>query len=98
MWRSLKQPTSALAALFVIGMAACVDLNVVNPDDPDTGRVIRTAGDVESLVSGAYSRWIRVLCYDGPTMMMSNASGEHVAPWGNRAREPDARSRRARTR
>ena len=72
-------------------MAACVDLNVVNPDDPDTGRVIRTAGDVESLVSGAYSRWIRVLWYDGPTMMMSNASGEHVAPWANAGMEHYAR-------
>jgi hypothetical protein len=90
MWRITKQP-SALAALLVIGMVGCVDLDVVNQNDPDTDRVIRTAGDVESLVSGAYSRWVRVLWYDGPTMMMSNASGEHVAPWGNAGMEQYAR-------
>jgi hypothetical protein len=87
----MNRATSGLAALLLLGMAACVDLNVVNPNDPDRGRVIRNAGDVEALISGAYSRWVQVLWYDGPTMMMSNASGEHVAPWGNAGMEMYAR-------
>ena len=86
-----KRPIKAVAALLAIALIGCVDLNVVNPNEPDTGRVIRTPGDVEALVSGAFSRWMRVLWYNGPTMMMSNASGEHVAPWANAGMEHYAR-------
>jgi hypothetical protein len=72
-------------------MAGCVELNVVNPNDPDAARVIRAPSDVEALISGAYSRWLRVQWYDGPNMMMSNAAGEHVAPWANAGMEHYAR-------
>jgi len=91
MWPSMRKPTSALTALLVIGLAGCVDLNVVNPNAADAGRALKTPGDVEALIAGAYSRWIQVQWYDGPTMMMSNASGEHVAPWGNAGMEMYAR-------
>jgi hypothetical protein len=83
----MNKATSGLAALLLIGMAACVDLNVTNENDPDTERALRTPGDVESLVAGAYSRWLQVQWYDGFGMMMANASGEHVAPYGNAGME-----------
>jgi hypothetical protein len=91
MWRRMNKPTSALAALLLMGMAGCVDLDVVNQNDPDAGRTLRTPRDIEALIAGAYSRWVHVLWYDGPSMMMSNASGEHVAPWGNAGMEMYAR-------
>ncbi len=87
----MNRATSGLAALLLVGMVACVDLNVTNQNDPDTQRTLRTASDVEALIAGAYSRWVRVLWYDGSSMMMSNASGEHVAPWGNAGMEMYAR-------
>jgi hypothetical protein len=87
----MNRATSGLVALLLIGMAGCVDLNVTNQNDPDTERTLRTASDVEALIAGAYTRWVRVLWYDGPGMMMSNASGEHVAPWGNAGMEMYAR-------
>ncbi len=87
MWRRMPKATSGLAALLVVGMAGCVDLNVQNPNAPDASRALATAGDVESLIAGAYTRWLYALSYDGPAMMWSVASGEHVAPWANAGME-----------
>jgi hypothetical protein len=68
-----------------------VDLEVTNPNDPDAERALSTPGDVESLIAGGVQAWYGCLYYEGPTMWMSNASGEHVAPWGNAAMEMYAR-------
>jgi hypothetical protein len=83
MCRLVSKATSGLAALLLIGLAGCVDLDVVNPNDPDAGRALNSPGDVEALIGGAFSRWTNVGDYNGPTMFLSVASGEHVAPWGN---------------
>ena len=91
MWRIKHVATSGLAALLLIGMAGCVDLDVQNLNDPDAARALATPGDVESLIAGGYDAWLRCLWYAGPTMWMSNASGEHVAPWGNAGMEQYAR-------
>ena len=46
---------------------------------------------VESLIAGAFSLWLQVHDYSGPTMFLSVASGEHVAPWSNAGMEYYAR-------
>jgi hypothetical protein len=91
MWRFKKKATSGLAALLLIGMAGCVDLEVDNPNAPDAARALSTAGDVEALIGGAYNSWLATQSYYGPTMMMSNASGQHAAPWANSGMEMYAR-------
>ncbi len=90
MWRRMKA-TSGLAALLVLGTAACVDLAVENPNAPDASRALSSAGDVEALIAGGYNRWIYVTAYSGPSMMLSVASGQHSAPWGNSGMEYYAR-------
>ncbi len=71
---------AALPAL--LGLAACVDLNVENPNAPDASRVIASAADVDSLVSGTYNTWFRgIYAYHGPGMGLSAASFQHSAPW-----------------
>ncbi len=87
MCRLVNKATSGLAALLLIGLAGCVDLNVVNPNAPDATRALSTPGDVEALIGGAFSRWTNVGDYAGPTMFLSVASGEHSAPWGNAGME-----------
>jgi hypothetical protein len=73
-----------LGALLVIGSAACADLDVVNPNDPSAERALRTAGDVESLIAGAYNTWFHgSYSYYGPGLFLSNASFQHAAPWAN---------------
>lgn len=91
MWQGKKKPASALVALLVFGLLGCVDLDVQNPNEADAARAISTPGDVEALIGGAYSRWREVEQYWGPSMGLSNASGEHVAPWGNAGMEQYAR-------
>jgi hypothetical protein len=45
------------SALLLFGAAGCVDLDVQNPNDPGAERALQTAGDVESLIGGAYRQW-----------------------------------------
>lgn len=44
-------------AIVAVALAACLDLDVVNPNDADRSRALETAGDVESLISGSFSSW-----------------------------------------
>ena len=91
MWRRVPQATSGLVALLVLGLAGCVDLNVQNPNAPDASRALATPGDVESLIGGGYNTWLYTQYYDGVSMMMSVASGQHAAPWANSGMEYYAR-------
>lgn len=50
------RPLLAAAALLCLGVAGC-DLEVVNTNQPDRERALRTAGDVESLLGGAWFTW-----------------------------------------
>jgi hypothetical protein len=87
----MKRATSGLAALLLFFAVGCVDLEVKNLNDPDAERALSTPGDVESLIAGGVQAWIGCLFYGGPTMWISNASAEHVAPWGNSGMEMYAR-------
>lgn len=72
--------------------AACADLDVTNPNAPDAGRALQTAGDVESLISGSYNTWMGGnTSTGGPSLFLSNASFQHSAPWANFCMEEYAR-------
>jgi len=49
--------SSVLSAALLVLMAACSDLEVVNENDADADRAIRTPDDVEALVIGSYRQW-----------------------------------------
>ena len=83
MWRNKSKATSGLAALLVIGMAGCADLDVTNPNAPDAERALSSSDDVESLIAGAFSSWMGSVLHDGPTTFISVMSFEHSAPWAN---------------
>lgn len=73
-----------VGSLLLLGTGACADLDVVNLNDPDAGRSLSTAGDVESLISGAYNTWFSgVYSTGGPSAIMSNQAFQHNAPWAN---------------
>jgi hypothetical protein len=91
MWRIKHAGTTGLAALLLVGAVGCVDLAVPNTNDPDRSRALATAGDVESLIGGAFLSWHGVLYYAGPTMALSAISFEHTAPWANAGVEYYAR-------
>ena len=87
MWRKKIKATSGLAALLLIGMAGCADLDVANPNAPDAERALASADDVEALIAGAFDSWHKIGWYSGPTMAISAASFEHTAPWANAGME-----------
>ncbi len=87
MWQRMPKATRGLAALLVVGSTACVDLAVTNPDAPDASRALATAGDVQSLIAGGYTRWTYVTSYYSSMLMFSVASFQHSAPWANAGME-----------
>jgi len=54
MIRTMIRYAAALTA--AIGLGAC-DLEVVNPNDPETARVLATPNDAEALIGSYYRRW-----------------------------------------
>ncbi len=52
-----------VALVGAIGLGAC-DLEVENPNDPDTRRVLATPADAEALLGGYYKRWHNAM-YNG---------------------------------
>jgi hypothetical protein len=77
-----------VGSLLLMGAGACADLEVVNLNAPDAGRSLATAGDVESLIGGAYNTWFNgIYSYSGPGMFLSNAAFQHNAPWSNAGME-----------
>lgn len=74
------------ATLLLTGAAGCVDLDVTNPNNPDAGRALRTPGDVESLMAGAFRQWWNAESSETSVgMMLSVQSFQHSAfpaNWG----------------
>ena len=91
MWRNKTKATSGLAALLLIGMVGCAELEVQHPNAPDAERALASADDVESLIAGAYNSWLQSLHYRGFSMAASAMSFEHTAPWANAGMEFYAR-------
>lgn len=47
----------AAAAIGGLALTACVDLEVINPNEPDADRALGTPGDVEALIGGSWENW-----------------------------------------
>lgn len=76
--------TTAFAALVVLATAACADLEVVNPNDPDAGRAIGNPEDVEALIGGALNTWHEAFyTQDGPGPFLSSQSFQHSSTPAN---------------
>lgn len=46
-----------VAAAIAVSAGACLDLDVANPNEPDRGRALSTAGDVEAIISSQFRVW-----------------------------------------
>lgn len=60
---------SAVLLVGALGLAAC-DLDVQNPNDPETDRVLSSPRDVESLAGAQYKRW-----HEGLYTNLGNVNG-----------------------
>lgn len=68
------------AAALLFGGAACADLEVTNPNDPDRERALAEPGDIEQLISGAFnSWWTGQSTFGGMRLAISTTGFEHSA-------------------
>ena len=79
------------AGLLLFAFTACESLNdlgeldVTNQNDPDTERALAAAGDIESLIGGAFAVWhLGTTGHNGdPSMALSTTADELTVSWGN---------------
>ena len=73
-----KIASVALLGLVTVALG-CADLDVENPNAPDQDRALSTAGDVESLISGAFHSWWNTAGgrYPSTTFILSGMSFQH---------------------
>lgn len=81
----MKRPIKlALAAAAMIAVSACADLNVQNPNEPDTNRALSSPSDVEALIAGSFrTYYVNTFNYYGPGMALGTMSNEWTSSWGN---------------
>lgn len=63
-------------------MAGCTDLQVDNPNNPDTERALASASDVEALVGSQYQQWWNVE-KNYPAMTLAVMGNSKTSSWGN---------------
>jgi hypothetical protein len=75
--------TALLGVLLLFGVAAC-DLEVTNPNQPETERVLATPADIEALIAGSYNTWWAMTeTYLGMGPILSTAAFQHSATAAN---------------
>lgn len=76
--------TFAVAALALAGTAACMDLDVQNPNDADAERALATASDVEALIGGGFDTWWSSASDNaGPGPILTTVAYQHSATAAN---------------
>ncbi len=71
----------SLLVLFIV--SACADLEVENPNDPDTSRVLGTPGDLINVVKAGANSWYSTATAFGFYMTTSVMADAHTSSWGN---------------
>jgi hypothetical protein len=68
-----------------------MDLDVTNPNEPDSERALDTAGDVEALIGGSYYRWFNATQsidapdwqHGTPGFILTTLAFQNSVPWTN---------------
>lgn len=70
-------------AVFLSACSSLTDLDVDNNNNPDAGRALASADDVESLIGSTFFNWHQNQKDAYPGWALSVASGEVTSSWGN---------------
>jgi hypothetical protein len=71
-----------LGAALVLA-AGCDTLNIVNPNAPDSPRLLSDAGTVQAIAVGAMRTWYNTFVNIDPGTTLSVMARSHVAAWNN---------------
>jgi len=80
--RYINIKTIALLIGGIFLLAGCTDLQVDNPNNPDTERALASAADVEALVGSQYQQWWNVE-KNYPAMTLAVMGNSKTSSWGN---------------
>lgn len=80
-----KNPFTAVivAAVALITVAGCMDLDVQNPNVPDRERALATSADVESLIGSSWNNYWGPAQKYWPGNMLSVGADHSSSSWGN---------------
>jgi starch-binding outer membrane protein, SusD/RagB family len=79
-----KRSLAVLGAVAVLGACSeLTDLDVENPNNPDAGRALASADDVEGLISSQFFNWFVDIRHYYPGWALSVGAGEVSSSWGN---------------
>ena len=78
--RSMAARRTVLIAGCVM-LAACMDLNAPNNNNPDRVRATNTPGDVQALIAGTFQRWWPNVYNTTPTVMFGSMGYEFSTPF-----------------
>jgi hypothetical protein len=67
----------------LIALGACASLDVSDPNDPDTKRVLTDPASVENLAAGALKSWLNVSQAMDPDGALTTMADNYTASWNN---------------
>jgi hypothetical protein len=79
----MKWLKTVTAVTLGLTLAACQDLDITNPNQPDRRRAVSNPNDVEALISGSYATIFRVTQLYNPAHALSMAADEGTSSYGN---------------
>lgn len=72
-----------LAPMALVAAAACVDLEVTNPNNPDIARALASPADVARIAQSSVLSWYQAATYVEPAMMIQVTADAATANFGN---------------
>jgi hypothetical protein len=72
-----------LTGFVALAAVGCADLDVTNPNEPDTDKVLRTPADVESLIASSFHTWWHANTIRYPTMALATMADQHGSRWAD---------------
>jgi hypothetical protein len=81
--KPFNNQASLAAAAVLVGLVGCADLDVTNPNHPDTDKVLRTASDVETLIASSGLTWWTANMIRYPTMSLSTMANQTAPRWAD---------------
>jgi hypothetical protein len=70
---------NAVVGLMAAASAACMDLNVMNPNEPDRDRALADELAIESLIAGSFQTWWEVKQGRAPGRFLAQAGDTHTS-------------------
>jgi hypothetical protein len=72
----MRKTLLLIVGALLFSASGCQDLDVTNPNNPDREVVVRSAADVEALISTSFRRWFNLTQFSTPSIALTAAADE----------------------